>query len=90
VLKKLFSFISCTNIHRIIPKRKKILFGTGENFFFNTQPPLCATSPPRETGLKGDDDGTENTTLSQPGGAIAARAIAGIAGALEKRYGNLI
>ena len=58
-------------------------YGTGENLFHNTQPPSCATSPPRGTGLKGDDAGIGNTTLSQPGGATAAGAKARIAGALE-------
>ena len=51
------------------------------------QPPSCATSPPRGTGLKGDD---ARTKLSQPGGATAVGANARIAGALEERYGNSI
>jgi hypothetical protein len=58
--------------------------------FVTRSPPSCATSPPRETGLKCDDAGRGNTKLSQPGDATAAGAKARIAGALEERYGNLI
>jgi hypothetical protein len=54
------------------------------------QPPSCATSPPRGTGLKCDDAGKRKYYTIATGGCHSGGAKAGIAGALEERYGNLI